>query len=177
MRLDGKVVVVTGAGNGIGRQTALTLLERGARVALVDLKEDWLHETRELAGDRAARVSLHVADVTDSTVVGALPAAVTAEHGQIDGLINVAGVIHRFVPVLDLERSEIERVVQVNLWGGVMNMCLTFVPELKKRPEAGLVNISSLSGLLPFAGQTIYSTTKGGAVKQFSEGALPGTRR
>lgn len=46
-------------------------------------------------------------------------------------------MIHRFVPVLDLERSEIERVVQVNLWGGVMNMCLTFVPELKKRPEAG----------------------------------------
>lgn len=168
MRLDEKVVVVTGAGSGIGRQTALTLLERGARVALVDMKEEWLHETQALAGDRSGRVSLHVVDVTDPVAVDALPAAVLTEHGRIDGLVNVAGVIHRFVPVLELERSEIERVLQVNLWG-VVNMCLAFVPELRQRPEAGLVNIASLSGLVPFAGQTVYSTSKG-AVKQFSEG-------
>ncbi|MGA4689377.1 SDR family NAD(P)-dependent oxidoreductase [Rhodococcus sp. AB351] len=168
MRLDGKVVVVTGAGNGIGRQTALTLLERGARVALVDLKEEWLRETQALTGDRNAKVSLHVVDVTDRVAVDALPAAVLAEHGRIDGLVNVAGIIHRFVPVLELERSEIERVLQVNLWG-VVNMCLAFVPELRQRPEASLVNIASLAGLVPFAGQTVYGASKG-AVKQFSEG-------
>lgn len=168
MQLDGKVIAVTGAGNGIGRQTALRLLERGSRVALIDLKQDWLQETRTLAGDRADRVSLHIGDVTDLSVVDALPAAIIAEHGQIDGLINVAGVIHRFAPVTDLERSEIERVVRVNFWGTV-NMCLAFLPELRKRPRAGLVNVASLSGLIPFAGQTIYSATKG-AIKQFSEG-------
>lgn len=112
--------------------------------------------------------SVHIADVTDVAAVNALPAAVIAEHGQVDGLINVAGVIHRFVPVADLERSEIERVVQINFWGTV-NMCLAFLPELRQRPQAALVNVASLAGLLPFAGQTIYSATKG-AVKQFSEG-------
>lgn len=168
MDVDRKVVAVTGAGNGIGRQTALQLLGRGARVALIDLREDWLEQTRALAGDQAAGVSLHVADVTEVAAVDALPAAIVAEHGQIDGLINVAGIIHRFAPVAELQRSEIERVVRVNFWGTV-NMCLAFLPELRQRPEAGLVNVSSLSGLIPFAGQTIYSATKG-AVKQFSEG-------
>lgn len=168
MQLEDKVVAVTGAGNGIGRQTALRLLDRGARVALIDLKGDWLEETRALAGTRQDRVSLHVADVTEVATVDALPAAILAEHGQIDGLINVAGIIHRFAPVAELERDEIERVVRVNFWGTV-NMCLAFLPELRQRPEAGLVNVSSLSGLIPFAGQTIYSATKG-AVKQFSEG-------
>lgn len=168
MRLDGKVIAVTGAGNGIGRQTALRLLEQGARVALIDVKADWLAESWALAGARADRVSLHTADVTDVTAVAALPAEIIAEHGQIDGLINVAGIIHRFAPVAELERREIERVVQVNFWGTV-NMCSAFLPELRQRPEAGLVNVSSLSGLIPFAGQTIYSATKA-AVKQFSEG-------
>ncbi|MFI9411331.1 SDR family NAD(P)-dependent oxidoreductase [Nocardia gamkensis] len=168
MQLDGKVVAVTGAGNGIGRQTALRLLEREARVALIDVKEDWLQQTRALAGQRASRVSLHVADVTDVAAVNALPAAVVAEHGQLDALINVAGIIHTFAPVTDLERSRIERVVQVNFWGTV-NMCLAFLPELRQRPQAGLVNVASLSALIPFAGQTVYSATKG-AVKQFSEG-------
>lgn len=168
MRLGGKVVAVTGAGNGIGRQVVLRLLERGARVALVDLNGDWLQQTRALAADYADRISVHIVDVTDVAAVNALPAAVIAEHGQVDGLINVAGVIHRFVPVSALERGEIERVVQVNFWGTV-NMCLAFLPELRQRPQAGLVNVASLAGLLPFAGQTIYSATKG-AVKQFSEG-------
>ncbi|MEV0354848.1 SDR family oxidoreductase [Nocardia sp. NPDC050697] len=168
MQLQGKVVAVTGAGNGIGRQTALRLLERGARVALIDLKEDALAETRTLAGSTADRTSSHIADVTDVAAVDALPAAITAAHGQLDGLVNVAGIIHRFVPVAELERREIERVVQVNFWGTV-NMCLAFLPELRQRPHAWLVNVASLSGLLPFAGQTVYSATKG-AVKQFSEG-------
>lgn len=168
MQLNGKVLAVTGAGNGIGRQTALRLLGRGARVALIDLREDWLRETRALAGVPEDRISLHVADVTDPAAVAALPAAVLAEHGEVDGLVNIAGIIHRFAPVIELERGEIERVVRVNLWGTI-DMCLAFLPELRTRPEAILVNMSSLSGLIPFAGQTIYSATKA-AVKQFSEG-------
>ncbi|WP_280501734.1 SDR family NAD(P)-dependent oxidoreductase [Nocardia farcinica] len=168
MQLENKVVAVTGAGNGIGRQTALRLLARGARVALIDLRGEWLEETAELAGAQRDRVSTHIADITDRSAVDALPAAVAAAHGHVDGLINVAGVIHRFAPVAELERDEIERIVRVNFWGTV-DMCLAFLPALRQRPEAALVNVSSLSGLLPFAGQTVYSATKG-AVKQFSEG-------
>lgn len=78
------------------------------------------------------------------------------------------GFIHRFVPAAELERHEIRRIVDVNFWGSV-HATLAFLPELQKRPEAAIVNISSLSALVAFAGQTVYSATKA-AVKQFTEG-------
>jgi short-subunit dehydrogenase len=93
---------------------------------------------------------------------------VLAQHGRIDGLVNIAGVIHRFAPFTDLSERETDRIMAVNFTGTV-NMCRAFLPHLLTRPEANLTNMSSLSALLPFASQTIYSASKG-AVKQFSEG-------
>lgn len=168
MKVAGKVFALTGAGNGIGRQIALELLARGARVALIDRDQAALDQTLELSGPGGARVSTHVADVSDPDVVDDLPAQVIAQHGQVDGLLNVAGIIHRFVSSAELERHEIRRVVDVNFWGTV-HTTLAFLPELRKRPEAAIINISSLSALVAFAGQTFYSATKA-AVKQFTEG-------
>jgi short-subunit dehydrogenase len=168
MQIKDKVFVVTGAGNGIGREVALGLLSEGAHVALVDLNAQSLEESRQLAGGAGGRASLHVLNVSDSDAVTALPGVVTAAHGTVDGVINVAGIIHRFVPVTDLSGDELERIINVNLWGTV-NMCLAFLGVLRERPEASLVNVSSLSALIPFAGQTFYGATKA-AVKQFSEG-------
>lgn len=127
MQITGKVFVVTGGGNGIGRQVALELLRRGAQVALVDLNAPGLEKTRLLAGDHGSRVSTHAVNVTDQTAVQALPGAVQAEHGGVDGVVNVAGVIHRFVPVTELSRDELERIVNINFWGTV-NVCLAFIP-------------------------------------------------
>lgn len=167
MQIQDKVFVVTGGGNGIGRQVALELLSQGARVALVDLNEEGLNQTSQLAA-AGARVSTHVGNVADLEAVNALPQQVKDHHGSVDGVINVAGIIHRFAPVSELPRDQMERIVNVNWWGTV-NMCLAFLPDLRTRPEACLVNISSLSALVPFAGQNFYGATKG-AVKQFSEG-------
>lgn len=167
MQIKDKVFVVTGGGNGIGRQVALGLLSQGARVALVDLNEDGLNQTRALAG-AGSNVSTHIVNVGDVDSVNALPEQVKAHHGSVDGVINVAGIIHRFAPVTELSRDQLERIVNVNMWGTV-NMCLAFLPSLRARPEACLVNISSLSALVPFAGQNFYGATKG-AIKQFSEG-------
>jgi NAD(P)-dependent dehydrogenase (short-subunit alcohol dehydrogenase family) len=102
MRLQNKVFAVTGGGNGIGREVVLTLLGRGARVAAVDLREEGLAETARLAaaGDR---LSTHVADITDRVAVEGLPDAVLAAHSQVDGLLNVAGVIQQFVPFAELD--------------------------------------------------------------------------
>lgn len=166
MELTNRVFAVTGGGNGIGRQISLELTRRGARVAAIDLNDEGLKETQTLAGG-GSRISAHVVNVTDNAAVEALPSHIIAEHGQIDGLINVAGIIHRFVPMGDLSRGEFERIVNVNFWGTV-NTTLAFLPHLQERPKASIVNISSLSALVAFAGQGMYGATKG-AVKQFSE--------
>src|SRR5699024_8773958 len=128
MRILAKVFVVTGAGNGIGREVTLRLLAEGASVAGVDMNEEGLETTRRLAG-AGSRFTSHTLDITDREATEALPDAVIAAHGQVDGVANIAGVIQKFVKVADLPFSEIEKVMAVNFWG-VMNMCKAFIPVL-----------------------------------------------
>lgn len=166
MELANKVMVVTGGGNGIGREIVLQLVQRGARVAVVDVRQDSLDETKRLAaaGDR---VSTHVVDITDRPRVLALVAQVLEAHGAVDGLINNAGIIQPFVRIADLDFEAIDRVVNVNFYGTV-NMIKAFLPELLKRPEGHIVNVSSMGGFLPVPGQGIYGATKA-AVKLLGE--------
>lgn len=168
MRIAEKVFVVTGGGNGMGREVVLGLARRGARVAAVDVDVAGLAETADRARAVGASISTHVVDVTDRGAVAALPDQVIDAHGQIDGLVNIAGIIHRFAPFTELSDDEIARIMDVNFWGTV-NTCRVFLPILLQRPEANLTNMSSLSALVPFASQTFYGASKG-AVKQFSEG-------
>jgi short-subunit dehydrogenase len=168
MKVSGKTIVVTGGGNGIGRQIVLELLRRGARVAAVDISEAGLAETQRLAGDRAESISTHVADITSRNAVEALVAAVAGKHDAVDGLINCAGIIQPFVKFNDLGYDAIERVMNVNFWG-VTYMTKTFLPILLKRPVAHIVNVSSMGGFVPVPGQTIYGASKA-AVKLLTEG-------
>jgi len=170
LRVLDKVLVVTGGGKGIGREVALELLRRGARVAAVDVSESGLAQTTALAGPMEGRLTTHVLDITDRSAVEALPALVTSDHGAVEGLVNVAGIIHRFVPIGELSVDEIERVVAVNFWGTVY-MCKAFLPLLQARPEATLVNVSSMGALIPFPGQSAYGASKA-AVKLFTEGLI-----
>ena len=158
MEINGKVFVITGAGNGIAREVTLQLLARGARVAGVDLSADGLAETGALAaaGDR---FSAHAVNIADRDAVAALPEAVLAAHGQIDGLLNIAGVIQKFVKVADLDFSEMEKVMNVNFWG-VMHTVKAFLPHLVARPEAALVNVASMGAYAPVPGQAVYGASK-----------------
>jgi len=167
VEISGKVFVVTGGGNGIGREVVLELLRRGAKVAAIDVNAANLAETGTLA-NAGDRYSEHKVDITDRAAVEKLPKAVMAKHGAVDGVINVAGIVHRFAPVHELNYDEIERVVNVNFWG-TLHIVKTFLPELLQRPAASLVNISSMGGLAPVPGQTIYGATKAG-VKLLTEG-------
>lgn len=168
MQIATKVFVVTGGGNGIGREVVLALLARGARVAAADLSEEGLAGTAERAGGRSAQLSTHVVNITDRGVVESLPDQVIAAHGQVDGVINVAGIIHRFARFNELSYDEIEKVLAVNFWGTV-NMCKAFLPHLLERPAASLVNVSSMGALVPVPGQSLYGASKA-AVKLLSEG-------
>jgi short-subunit dehydrogenase len=167
MQVNGKVIVVTGGGDGIGRQIVTLLLQKGARVAAVDIRQDALDETRAAVGGHAERLSTHVADITDRERVFALPAEVEAAHGPVDAIVNNAGVIQPFVRVHELEMETIDRVLAVNLVGPV-NVTKAFLPGLMARPEAHILNVSSMGGFLPVPGQAIYGTAKAG-VKLFTE--------
>lgn len=168
MKVANKVFVVTGGGNGIGRQIVLLLVHKGARVAAVDMSEQGLQETKGLAGDLGSKISTHVVNITDLKTVEALVDQVTALHGNVDGLINNAGIIQPFVLFNDLTYPQIERIMNVN-FNGLLYMTKTFLPVLLKRPEAHIVNLSSMGGFLPVPGQTLYGASKA-AVKLFSEG-------
>lgn len=168
MQISGKVFVVTGAGSGMGREVALQLLQRWGRVAAVDLSAERLEQTRELAGADADRMSLHTINVTDRDAVAELPDQVLAAQGQVDGLLNVAGIIQRFARFKDMDRAEVDRVLQVNFFG-VVNTVHAFLPALLTRPEAVLLNVSSMGSFIPVPGQTIYGASKA-AVKLLTEG-------
>jgi len=167
MRIDGRVWVVTGGGNGMGRELVLELLRRGGRVAAVDLSESALAETAALAA-AGERLSTHVVDITDRAAVEALPEAVVAVHGAVDGIVNNAGIIQPFAPVAELDYGAIGRVLDVNLMGTI-HMVKAFLPLLLERPEAHVANVSSMGGFFPFPGQSVYGASKAG-VKLLTEG-------
>ena len=168
MNVAGRIVVVTGAGSGMGRETALELLRRGARVAAVDINATTLAETVSLAADQASSLATFTVNVTDRAAVEALPQAVVDRFGAVDGIINCAGIIQPFVRLNDLDYASIDRVFAVN-WLGTLYMTKTFLPWLLKRPEAHIVNISSMGGFLPVPGQSVYGASKA-AVKLLTEG-------
>ena len=172
MKAKGKVIVVTGAGSGMGRELALELVRRGAKVVAVDVNEATLAETVELAGAGTAgggdAIAPFALSVADRSAVEALPARVIERFGAVDGLINCAGIIQPFVKLVDLEYAAIDRVFGVN-WLGVLYMTKAFLPELHARPEAHIVNVSSMGGFLPVPGQTVYGASKA-AVKLLTEG-------
>ncbi len=167
MQLADSVVVVTGGGNGIGREVVLQLLQRKARVAAVDLRQASLDDTAH-AANAGDRLSTHVVDIADRAAVEALPRQVIDAHGAIDGVINVAGIIQPFVRLKDLDLGAIERVINVNLYGTIY-IIQALLPHLLERPTAHIATVSSMGGYLPVPGQTIYGATKAG-VKLMTEG-------
>ncbi|MEN9819270.1 MAG: hypothetical protein RL379_48, partial [Bacillota bacterium] len=157
--LINKVFVVTGAGNGVGRALTLELLHQGAKVAALDISETYLKETERAADSKKPYLKTYVIDITNDELVAKIPELIEKDFGQIDGVINNAGIIQPFVKVMQLQTKDIDRVMRVNFYG-TLNMCRAFLPYLVKRPEANLVNISSMGGFTPVPGQAIYGASK-----------------
>ena len=166
MKVKGKVIVVTGAGSGMGREITLQLIKMGAIVAMVDINEEGMIETGRLSN--SGSFSIHVASISDKEKVESLPQDVIAIHGAVDGIINNAGIIQPFIPVMELGYDVITRIMDINFYG-TLYMCKAFLPHLVKRPEAHIANVSSMGGFIPFPGQTLYGASKA-AVKLLTEG-------
>ena len=165
MNLHQCVAVVTGAGSGIGRGLALALARRGCHLALADVNTAGLAETAALLAPHGVRVSQHPLDVTDRAAVAALPDEVLGIHGQVDLLFNNAGVAVGGL-FSQVSEKDFDWLMEIN-FHAVVRMTRAFLPLLRERPAARVVNISSLFGLIAPAGQTAYSASKF-AVRGFS---------
>jgi NADP-dependent 3-hydroxy acid dehydrogenase YdfG len=161
MKVLDKKVLVTGAGSGMGREITLELVRRGAHVIAIDLRNETLNETKSLAGKN---VETYQIDVTDRTAISELPSKI----GEIDILINNAGIIQPFVKINDLRIEDAEKVMNVNFYGPFL-LIKAFLPSLLKRPSAHILNVSSMGAYAPVPGQSVYGASKA-AVKLLTEG-------
>jgi NAD(P)-dependent dehydrogenase (short-subunit alcohol dehydrogenase family) len=166
MQWQGRTVVITGAGSGIGRALAIALAARGAHLALADLNARSLDETVSLLPSGTRRVSQHQLDVADRAQVAALPAAVTAVHGNVDVLVNNAGVAVGGTFEM-VSETDFDWLFDIN-FHGVVRMTRAFLPLLKASRDARLVNISSIFGIVAPAEQVAYAASKF-AVRGFTE--------
>ncbi|RKD71340.1 short-subunit dehydrogenase [Sinobaca qinghaiensis] len=166
--VSNKVIVVTGAGGGIGSNLVHNLLSKGARVAAVDIDEEALEKLNNKAGEKNEYLSTHRVNLTNREEVEALPEQVIAHHGTVDGVINNAGIIQPFINISELDIEKIQLVMDINFYG-TLYMTKVFLPYLLKRPTAHITNLSSMGGFVPVPGQSIYGASKA-AVKLLTEG-------
>jgi short-subunit dehydrogenase len=164
--LAGAVAVVTGAASGIGRALALRLAREGCELALADINVEALAAVAMEAGAAGRRVSTHRVDVSSREAMTAFRDAVLAAHGRVDLVINNAGVA-LIGAVAQLSLDDIEWLIGINFWG-VVHGTMLFLPHLKERPEAHIVNLSSIFGIIAPPGQSAYCASKF-AVRGFSE--------
>jgi len=160
-----KLCVITGAGSGIGRALAITLAGNGARLALSDINAEGLEETKNLIGERSNIHRYDVLDVADADAIIAYADGIIESLGNTDYLFNVAGIT-RIGTFEETPLSSFEKIMDVNYWG-VVRMAKAFLPQLLET-KGGIVNISSVFGLIGYAGQTHYCGSKF-AVRGFSE--------
>jgi NAD(P)-dependent dehydrogenase (short-subunit alcohol dehydrogenase family) len=155
MRIEGSVVVVTGASSGIGRATALALADRGAHVALLARRADALEEVAAQCGPRALVLPV---DVTDADAVDAAARRTVEHFGRIDGWVNNAAVT-MFGPLLDVPLADFRRVLDVNLMGYVHG-ARSALPHLVAGGSGVLVNVSSLLGRIAQPYGAAYTMSK-----------------
>ena len=165
MNLAGRTAVVTGAAGGIGRAIAVSLAARRCHLALADIDEAGLAQTRGLVESRGVDVSQHLLDVADPNAVAAFPNAVAQRHDKVNLLFNNAGVAVGGT-FEEVSESDFRWLFDINFWG-VVRMTRAFLPVLRQSDAARIVNVSSLFGLISPPGQTAYSASKF-AVRGFS---------
>lgn len=154
--LDGKVVIVTGGAQGMGKRHAEWGVEQGASVVLTDIQVDKGKGVAGPLGDRACFVEQ---DVTDPADWDRVVATTLDTFGRIDGLVNNAAVHPAIQPIEDVAFEDFEHVIRTNLfgtWWGIKAV----VPAMRQAGGGSIVNISSTAGLRGFPGYTNYGTSK-----------------
>ncbi|SRR6266571_1578128 len=164
--LSSGVVVVTGAGSGIGRALAQQLAAAGSALAIADIDEAGLQQTAQSLERKGALVTTHVVDVAKEEDVKSFAGEVKERHGRASLLINNAGIsLHGDFQEVSLD--DFRWLMDINFWGTVYGVRY-FLPLLKREPRAHIVNLSSVFGIVAPPGQVAYAASKF-AVRGFTE--------
>ncbi|MFO0611949.1 MAG: SDR family NAD(P)-dependent oxidoreductase [Polyangiaceae bacterium] len=164
--LDGKLVAITGAAAGMGRALALSCARRGARLAITDIDEPGVRDTAARAAEAGAVVDARRLDVADRAAIHAWAKHVEDALGGADVLVNNAGVSLSH-SIAEMRDEDFEWLFNINFWG-VANGCKAFLPQLKRKPEAHIVNTSSVFGIIAVPTQAAYNAAKF-AVRGYTE--------
>jgi NAD(P)-dependent dehydrogenase (short-subunit alcohol dehydrogenase family) len=161
--LEGKSVLVTGGGSGIGRAMCLAFAAEGARVVVSDISEATAGETAKLVADAGGTAVAVTADVGDEASVEALVAATVEAHGGIDVLCNNAGVLDSMSPIESVPTAEWQRVIAVNLTGPFL-MTRAAIPHLLANRGSSIINTASAACIRGGCGGPSYTASKHGVV-------------
>ena len=164
--VKGKVVVITGAASGIGAALAEDLAAKGARLMLADIDESGLDKITGALRKAGAECFSQVTDTGSESSIQDLATKTQAVLGGADIVINNAGV-GLVAPVDGCKTGDAQWLMNINFWG-VVHGCQAFLPQLRSKPEAVLVNISSIFAMISMPTQSIYNASKA-AVRGFSD--------
>ncbi len=161
MQLQDKVAIITGAGRGIGKETAHLFAQAGARVAICDLLDEGQEVAAQINQEGGEALFIKT-DVTDRAQVQAMVEAVVDKFNRIDILINNAGVL-RDAQLLKLSEEDWDLVIDVNL-KGVFNVTQAVAPAMIEQGKGKIVNVASVVALYGNFGQTNYVASKAGVI-------------
>lgn len=161
-----KVVVITGAGSGIGKALAIAFANKGAKLALSDINNNSLATiAQELS--KTTTVFTQAFDVGEELAMQAFAKAVYAQYQRVDVVINNAGVAQTGAEFTEITSEDFQWLMNINFWG-VIYGCRSFLPHLREQQESSLVNVSSIFGMIGVPSQSSYNASKF-AVRGFSE--------
>jgi NAD(P)-dependent dehydrogenase (short-subunit alcohol dehydrogenase family) len=170
-RFDGKTVLVTGAGSGIGRATALAFAAEGARLVLSDVDEPSGRATVASAQAQGAEAEFVRTDVSRAADCAAMVDRAVTRFGRLDVAFNNAGIYIKAAAIAEIDESEWQRIVGINLTG--VFLCMKYEIAAMKRTGGGaIINTASVGGLIGTAGVTAYCATKHGVVGLTKSAAL-----
>lgn len=163
MRLTDKIAVITGAGSGIGRATALLFAREGARVVIADIDNHGGIDTENLIKESGGKAIFVHTDVSVAADVAKLVSIAIDRFGKIDILYNNAGIFMKNTPVEQVEESLWERIFAVNVQG-IFHGVKYVVPEMRKSGGGVIINTASMTAVRPLKNMCAYAASKGAVI-------------